>query len=434
MGYDNNTAAVGVFEENNGKKPLHPGYLGKGIAVNYWVCAYALNQHRLGDEIGSTRLEETPFYRALTMSRGTVSVLDSNGVCWSRIWCVYELYLSLRLGNPNRSYDMYTACRHTWKGEVYEDPEERTAVGITSGLVAVDWGLHEKAVRESHFPIKLMEIGIGFCCSQARASSEQDRAQILEAIQDDGCRLEALVHAAVASSALDRVLSDPTSESRSRAFLKAVRKEPPPQLSVEVSDDERLAELLDALLEKNSCTALKLVASESVEIPGTIGQLSGLVCLELTDSARLRALPGQICDLLALETLILDRCEELRALPEQIGLLSNMKRLTLWGCANLECIPESLGHMQALMMLNLGRCYHVQSLPSTFGQLQSLSTLNCYCCYELAGLPEAISEIRTLELVDLRGCLELKVPEELYQRIGHNTNATVHRPSDQCKR
>jgi hypothetical protein len=40
----------------------------------------------LGDEIGGERLEETSFYRAMMLSRGTVSVLDPNGICFSRIW------------------------------------------------------------------------------------------------------------------------------------------------------------------------------------------------------------------------------------------------------------------------------------------------------------------------------------------------------------
>ena len=51
-------------------------YLGKDRPARYWICAYANNQWRLHEEIAQERLEETSFYRAIKLSRGTVSVLD----------------------------------------------------------------------------------------------------------------------------------------------------------------------------------------------------------------------------------------------------------------------------------------------------------------------------------------------------------------------
>lgn len=32
-------------------------------------------------------LMETSFFRAMKLSKGTVSIVDTNGVSWSRIWC-----------------------------------------------------------------------------------------------------------------------------------------------------------------------------------------------------------------------------------------------------------------------------------------------------------------------------------------------------------
>ena len=40
------------------------------------VCPSANNQWRLHEEIAQERLEETSFYRAIKLSKGTVSVLD----------------------------------------------------------------------------------------------------------------------------------------------------------------------------------------------------------------------------------------------------------------------------------------------------------------------------------------------------------------------
>ena len=46
----------------------------------------ANNQWKLHEEIAQERLEETSFYRAMMLSRGTVSVLDPEGIYFSRIW------------------------------------------------------------------------------------------------------------------------------------------------------------------------------------------------------------------------------------------------------------------------------------------------------------------------------------------------------------
>ena len=72
----------------------HPRYLG-GRSPYYWVCAHANNQHELGAEITSDP-SQTSFYRALMLSKGTVSVLDASAICYDRIWCVYELFVSLQ--------------------------------------------------------------------------------------------------------------------------------------------------------------------------------------------------------------------------------------------------------------------------------------------------------------------------------------------------
>merc|ERR1712166_1582343 len=63
--------------------------------ARYWICAYANSQRALGSDMGGVDLEKSSFYRAMRISRGTISVVDKNGICFSRIWCVYELWESL---------------------------------------------------------------------------------------------------------------------------------------------------------------------------------------------------------------------------------------------------------------------------------------------------------------------------------------------------
>ena len=49
-----------------------------------------------------------PFLKAMEIVEGTVSILDSNCVVYSRIWCVYELYMSLMGQKENYNFDIYT--------------------------------------------------------------------------------------------------------------------------------------------------------------------------------------------------------------------------------------------------------------------------------------------------------------------------------------
>ena len=77
--------------------------------------------HIVAAEALSRLSESGRVHRAMELSKGTVSVVDSNGVTWTRIWCkcsccrcvqlsvcglvagVYELYHSL-VGSKNRPY------------------------------------------------------------------------------------------------------------------------------------------------------------------------------------------------------------------------------------------------------------------------------------------------------------------------------------------
>ena len=62
-------------------------------------------EHRLSEEIGDgdQPLSETSFFRAMKLARGTVSVVDANGVIWSRIWCG-------KLREPHCCHGQYSLC------------------------------------------------------------------------------------------------------------------------------------------------------------------------------------------------------------------------------------------------------------------------------------------------------------------------------------
>ncbi|CAB9530683.1 expressed unknown protein [Seminavis robusta] len=70
--------------------------------TTYWICALALNQHGLDEELPprgyntpDTYLQNSPFYRAMQHADGTVSVLDASMACYHRIWCVFEVAIAL---------------------------------------------------------------------------------------------------------------------------------------------------------------------------------------------------------------------------------------------------------------------------------------------------------------------------------------------------
>ena len=89
---------------NGNELEPHPLYLG-GRSPRYWVCAHANNQHKLASEIVDD-LAQTSFARAMQIAKGTVSVVDGSAGCFDRIWCVYELNMSLVSAKAGYTYDL----------------------------------------------------------------------------------------------------------------------------------------------------------------------------------------------------------------------------------------------------------------------------------------------------------------------------------------
>ena len=66
------------------------GMMGGGTGrtgTNYWVCAYANNQWALGDALTDDP-GQTSFHKAMALAEGTVSVVDKEGIVFTRIWCM----------------------------------------------------------------------------------------------------------------------------------------------------------------------------------------------------------------------------------------------------------------------------------------------------------------------------------------------------------
>jgi len=166
----------------------------------YWICAYASNHWNLKSEIGKP-LEDRSFLRAIRISKGTVSVVDSKGIYFTRSWCQLELYESLLNKKRNQLFDMYTAHGHTfeYKKGNRTIKEKRFAVGITDTVIGAAVDIEDKyshggfeaaqAARERPFPIKLLDMAVAFRCQEGKASILKDQKSILATISaGHGCR------------------------------------------------------------------------------------------------------------------------------------------------------------------------------------------------------------------------------------------------------
>ncbi|CAK9041618.1 E3 ubiquitin-protein ligase TRIM71 [Durusdinium trenchii] len=146
----------------------------------YWVCAYANNQWNVRGEIGEDP-SDSSFRRAMRKASGTVSIVDKSAVCYTRIWCIYETYISTleqasHTHGERYLFDIYTN----------ENPDAREAVGITDGLAAIDGTGPKQARRKRHrewrFPFELIQKALDIRVEKAFASQEEDRRMILNSI------------------------------------------------------------------------------------------------------------------------------------------------------------------------------------------------------------------------------------------------------------
>ena len=187
--------------------------------VPVWVCAYANAQWKL-DEYLSDDPANTAFAKAMEISKGTISILDKDGIVFNRVWCIYELYRTM-LDSANVTdhddskqrtktrYCVYTAHKHNFEysidilprwtkwipcvsrpiryilsgKQIRYDEHARKAVGLCPGGAPCDRiGAHARANRESYFPFQLIQTSIQVKVEKAQSSFDSDRVHILNSI------------------------------------------------------------------------------------------------------------------------------------------------------------------------------------------------------------------------------------------------------------
>jgi len=361
----------------------HALYL-EGRSPLYWVCAYANNQHKISEEI-SEDLSQTSFYKAMRLSKGTVSVIDDNGECFGRIWCIFELYHSLVDIKRRYTYDMYTYFEHSWVGkrQGQGSHESRKAVGITEGLSASDHTAQDKHNRERHFPRSLIQQGLNVDCRTSKATMLGDKDRILKQIGDKAETLNWTVHGVVAGSCTRKYVEQ--DDQQWGLHLEYIARGKLGKFQVDLSactiTEERINQLLQAL----DTASLKHLRLSGVSIGCSMWG-------------------AHLPTFSSLTTLILNDNPGLWKLPEEIGALTELKILSIENCDTLVELPSSLCSLSHLESFNAGLCDALRSLPDAIHQLASLEELVLCMCSSLNTLPDGLGNIRGMKVLDLRLC------------------------------
>jgi len=159
---------------------------GGGMTVDtpVWVCVYANNQWNLGDNI-TVDPRDSGFTKALQVAQGrTITILGEESFVFTRICCIYELYLTLVDGQREEEqadvWAVYTLQPHTYKANHTNIEEAQEAVGIISSRTTVNIGATSRiAARENVFQFQLISQSMGIKVKEAKASQDNDRVHIL---------------------------------------------------------------------------------------------------------------------------------------------------------------------------------------------------------------------------------------------------------------
>ncbi|KAH9658546.1 ADP-ribosyl cyclase/cyclic ADP-ribose hydrolase [Citrus sinensis] len=163
------------------------------------------------------------------------------------------------------------------------------------------------------------------------------------------------------------------------------------------SSIDRLSKL--DTLKIHDCTSLE-------SLPSSLSMFKSLTSLEIIYCPKLKRLPDELGNLKALEELRVEGTA-IRRPPESLGQLSSLQILSLSDNSNLERAPESIRHLSKLTSLFISDCKMLQTLPELPCNLHDLDASGCT---SLEALPASLSSKFYLS-VDLSNCLKLDLSE-----------------------
>ena len=144
----------------------------------YWVCAYANNQHCVGEEIPENP-RKSSFYLALKSCDGIILVLDTNASAFGRIWCCFEESIAIEEQQMSDQTPLLLDVGATAFGQTHL---------ITDGLAGQEIDMvpvlawHSKTQRETSFPTEILRHGLFVNICNASATRPEDKSRILGSI------------------------------------------------------------------------------------------------------------------------------------------------------------------------------------------------------------------------------------------------------------
>ena len=157
---------------------------------------------------------------------------------------------------------------------------------------------------------------------------------------------------------------------------------------------------------------LHLASTAIKELPSSIGDITGLVLLDMKRCKNLKSLPASICKLESLEYLFLSGCSKLENFPEIKENMESLKELLLDG-TSIETLPSSIERLKGLVLLNMRKCKNLVSLPNCICNLRSLHTLIVSGCSQLHQLPKTIGSLQCLEQLHADGTAITQPPDSI---------------------
>jgi Leucine-rich repeat (LRR) protein len=130
------------------------------------------------------------------------------------------------------------------------------------------------------------------------------------------------------------------------------------------------------------------------ELPQSIGELNGLVALNLKNCNLLVNLPENMYLLTCLLIADFSGCSSISRLPD---FSRNIRYLYLNGTA-IEELPSSIGDLRKLIYLVLVGCNRLKNLPSAVSKLVCLEKLDLSCCSSITEFPKVSNKIKELYL------------------------------------
>jgi len=199
--------------------------------VSYWCCTLANRQHDLSELQKETSILESPFAKVLSsnLCKGTVLLVDPAAVPLTRVWCVFELFLTKRLRSGEFSKDFHSldvaTVAHVEVAQGDGPNELEQTVVVLQDVTERNWHTSSE-LGEVPFPRAVIQRGARVDICGAEASVAEDKHKIMNYIAGEGSSIwECQLHKEHENySKLDKFISD---VFRSGELHNVIRERPP---------------------------------------------------------------------------------------------------------------------------------------------------------------------------------------------------------------